>query len=143
MIELANTIIEGMPGAYGTSNVQCFSTAAGDLKGIETNSQLTGGYPPPDHAGAPGTKWLIEKSLAGSRRSRSKAGEDGPTMLLDGEAAFIPRGTNRHSLSCPPCIMFDHEGTLETSGAHGELFWRASAEANGVSDKSRSGHATE
>jgi hypothetical protein len=74
MVELANTIVESMPGAYGTSNVQCFSTAAGDLKGIGTNSQLAGNYPRPDHAGAPGTKWLIEESFAGSRRSRSKAG---------------------------------------------------------------------
>jgi hypothetical protein len=128
-----------MPGAYGTSNVQCFSTVAGDLKGIGINSQLAGNLPTPGSCRCAWHKMADRRILRREPQEPFEGWEDGPTMLLYGEAAFIPRGTNRRSLCCLPCIMFDHEDTLETSGAHGELFWRASAGANGVSDKSRSG----
>jgi carbamoyl-phosphate synthase large subunit len=91
MIELANTIVESMPGAYGALNVQCFSTAAGDLKVIEINARFGGGYPLAHRAGAPITRWLIEEILGRERQEPFDGWEDGLTMLRYDEAVFVPR----------------------------------------------------
>jgi carbamoyl-phosphate synthase large subunit len=93
MIELANTIVENMPGAYGALNVQCFSTASGDLKVIEINARFGGGYPLAHRAGAPITRWLIEEILGREPQEPVESWEDGLTMLRYDEAVFVPRST--------------------------------------------------
>jgi carbamoyl-phosphate synthase large subunit len=93
MIELANSIVESMPGAYGPLNVQCFSTAAGDLKVIEVNARFGGGYPLAHRAGAPVARWLIDEILGREPREPFDAWEDGLTMLRYDEAVFVHRET--------------------------------------------------
>jgi carbamoyl-phosphate synthase large subunit len=91
MIELANSIVESMPGAYGPLNVQCFCTAAGDLKVIEVNARFGGGYPLAHRAGAPVTSWLIEEILGREPQEPFDGWEDGLTMLRYDEAVFVHR----------------------------------------------------
>jgi len=90
MMELANTIVESLPGAYGALNVQCFLTPAGDLKVIEVNARFGGGYPLAHRAGAPIAKWLIEGALGREPLGRFDDWEDGLTMLRYDEAVFVP-----------------------------------------------------
>jgi carbamoyl-phosphate synthase large subunit len=93
MMQLANTIVETMPGAYGALNVQCFSTPAGELKVIEINARFGGGYPLAHRAGAPITRLLIEEILGREPQEIFEDWEDGLTMLRYDEAVFIPRTT--------------------------------------------------
>jgi carbamoyl-phosphate synthase large subunit len=91
MMELASTIVESMPRAYGALNVQCFSTPAGDLKIIEINARFGGGYPLAHRAGAPVSRWLIEEILGREPQKPFDGWEDGLTMLRYDEAVFVPR----------------------------------------------------
>ncbi|MFL6353878.1 MAG: ATP-grasp domain-containing protein [Bryobacteraceae bacterium] len=100
MMHLADTIVESMPGACAALNVQCFSTAAGDLKVIEINARFGGGYPLAHRAGAPMTTWLIEEILGRERRERFDGWQDGLTMLRYDEAVFVPRSTLRADEHC-------------------------------------------
>ena len=93
MMELASTVVESMPGAYGALNVQCFSTPAGDLKIIEINARFGGGYPLAHRAGAPVTRWLIEQILGRQPHEPFDGWEDGLTMMRYDEAVFVPRAT--------------------------------------------------
>ena len=91
MMELASTIVESMPGASGALNVQCFSTAGGDLKVIEINARFGGGYPLAHRSGAHMARWLIEEILGREPQERFDSWEDGLTMLRYDQAVFIPR----------------------------------------------------
>jgi carbamoyl-phosphate synthase large subunit len=117
MIELANTLVESMPGAYGALNVQCFSTAAGHLKIIEINARFGGGYPLAHRAGAPITRWLIEEILGRELQEPFDDWEDGLTMLRYDEAVFVPRETlQTENHMPPPCTVFDLDDIVENSG---------------------------
>ncbi|MGI8962665.1 MAG: ATP-grasp domain-containing protein [Bryobacteraceae bacterium] len=91
LMQLASTIVESMPGASGALNVQCFSTAADELKVIEINARFGGGYPLAHRAGAPITKWLIEEILGREPHELFDDWEDGVTMLRYDAAVFVPR----------------------------------------------------
>jgi len=90
-----------MPGAYGALNVQCFSTADGELKVIEINARFGGGYPLAHRAGAPITRWLIEEILGREPQERFDDWEDGLTMLRYDEAVFVSRGALETDLHYP------------------------------------------
>jgi carbamoyl-phosphate synthase large subunit len=93
MMELANAVVESMPGAYGALNVQCFSTSSSELKVIEINARFGGGYPLAHRAGAPIARWLIEGILGREPHELFDDWEDGLTMLRYDEAVFVPRAT--------------------------------------------------
>jgi carbamoyl-phosphate synthase large subunit len=93
IMEMANLIVESMPGAYGPLNVQCFSMPSGELKVIEINARFGGGYPLAHRAGAPIVRWLIEGILGRESHEVFDRWEDGLTMLRYDEAVFVPRAT--------------------------------------------------
>jgi carbamoyl-phosphate synthase large subunit len=104
MMELADNIVENMPGAYGALNVQCFSTAEGELKIIEVNARFGGGYPLAHRAGATMTRWLIEEILGREPQERFDDWEDGLTMLRYDEAVFGLRAALETDLHHPASL---------------------------------------
>jgi carbamoyl-phosphate synthase large subunit len=89
LMEVASLLVEGLPGAFGALNVQCFLTASGDIKIIETNARFGGGFPLAHRAGAPFTRWLIEQLLGREPENIYTDWEDGLTMLRYDEAIFV------------------------------------------------------
>jgi carbamoyl-phosphate synthase large subunit len=104
MMELAGTLVESMPGAGGALNVQCFSTAAGNLKVIEINARFGGGYPLAHRAGAPIARWLIEEIMGREPQELFDGWKDGLTMLRYDEAVFVPRSTFQTDDHCAASV---------------------------------------
>jgi carbamoyl-phosphate synthase large subunit len=103
LMQLANDIVQAMPGAFGALNVQCFLTASGDLRVIEVNARFGGGYPLAHRAGAPITRWLLEETLGREPQDPFDGWQDGLTMLRYDDAVFVPRAALEE---------FDHYATI-------------------------------
>jgi len=59
LISLARDVVDTLPGAYGTLNLQCFLAPDGEVRIIEINARFGGGYPLAHRAGAHFTTWLL------------------------------------------------------------------------------------
>lgn len=90
MMSLASDIAEALPGARGMLNIQCFRSAQDDLKVIEINARVGGGYPVAHRAGARFTHWLIEEQLGLPSSAAFDTWQDDLAMLRYDQAVFRP-----------------------------------------------------
>ena len=88
LMDLARTVAETLPGAYGPLNIQCFMDNLGSIRIIEINARFGGGYPLAHRAGARCTDWLLDE-LNGKRLSYSDGWTDDLAMLRYDEAVFV------------------------------------------------------
>ncbi len=89
LMSLGQQIAEGLPGARGPLNIQCFMSDSGKVNVIEVNPRFGGGYPLAHNSGARFTHWMIEE-LDGQRVEHFDAWQDGLAMLRYDEAVYAP-----------------------------------------------------
>ena len=87
LMQLARTVAEALPGAYGPLNIQGFLDHDGAVKLIEVNARFGGGYPLAHHAGARFTDWLLDE-LDGKTVSYTEDWTDDLAMLRYDDAVF-------------------------------------------------------
>jgi carbamoyl-phosphate synthase large subunit len=90
MMDLARDIAEKLPGARGPLNVQCFLSATGEIKIIEINARVGGGYPLAHRAGAHFTRWMVEEILGYQPTATFDGWEDELAMLRYDQTVFRP-----------------------------------------------------
>jgi carbamoyl-phosphate synthase large subunit len=88
LIQIATLVAEGLPGARGALNVQCFVDADGTIKIIEINARFGGGFPLANRAGAKFPQWLLEP-LLDKPSTVSAEWQDGLLMLRYDAAVFV------------------------------------------------------
>jgi carbamoyl-phosphate synthase large subunit len=89
LIELATTIAERLPGAYGPLNIQVFfDEVTGQLNVIEINPRFAGGFPLAWHAGGKFPQWIIEEILGLPSTATNHAWRDGLVMMRHFAAVF-------------------------------------------------------
>ena len=88
------TLVEALPGAYGALNVQCFVTAAEELRFIEINARFGGGYPLTHRAGAKITSWLLEDLAGSGPQAACEEWQEGLLMLRYDEAVYRSHSDN-------------------------------------------------
>ena len=91
LMRTVTRLVEALPGAYGTLNVQCFVTAQNDIQIIEINARFGGGYPLAHMAGAKFTRWLIEDTLGSGPQAPYEDWTDGLLMLRYDEAVYLSK----------------------------------------------------
>jgi carbamoyl-phosphate synthase large subunit len=89
LMDLARTVAEALPGAYGPLNIQCFMDESGTIRIIEINARFGGGYPLAHRAGGRFTDWLLDEQ-EGKRLSYFDGWTDDLAMLRFDEAVFVP-----------------------------------------------------
>jgi len=89
IIELASSIAEHLPGAYGPINVQIFASRGGELKVTEINPRFSGGYPLAEFAGAQFPEWLIREARGESLSEVQPDWQDGVSMLRFDHEIFV------------------------------------------------------
>jgi carbamoyl-phosphate synthase large subunit len=89
LMDLARSVAEALPGAYGPLNIQCFMDDSGAIRIIEMNARFGGGYPLAHRAGARFTDWLLDE-LEGKRLRYYDDWADDLAMLRYDEAVFVP-----------------------------------------------------
>jgi carbamoyl-phosphate synthase large subunit len=89
LMDLARTVAEALPGAYGPLNIQCFMDESGTIRIIEMNARFGGGYPLAHRAGGRFTDWLLDEQ-EGKRVSHFDDWTDDLAMLRYDEAVFVP-----------------------------------------------------
>jgi carbamoyl-phosphate synthase large subunit len=89
LMELARSVAEALPGAYGPLNIQCFLDDSGATRIIEINARFGGGYPLAHRAGAQFTAWLLDE-LEGSLSDHYDGWTDDLAMLRFDEAVYVP-----------------------------------------------------
>jgi carbamoyl-phosphate synthase large subunit len=85
---IANRIVDGTPGAWGTL---CFQAIVDPQRGpvvFEINARFGGGYPLTDFVGGRFAQWLLEET-AGLPSTITESWEPGVTMLRYDEAVFV------------------------------------------------------
>lgn len=88
--DLALSIAEALPGAYGVLNIQIFhDEESGGLQVIEINPRFGGGFPLTWEAGAHYATWLIEEALGRKPSASADAWQDGLLMLRWDDAVFV------------------------------------------------------
>jgi carbamoyl-phosphate synthase large subunit len=87
LMQLARTVAETLPGAYGPLNIQGFLDASGTIKLIEVNARFGGGYPLAHRAGARFTDWLLDE-LDGKSVPYTEDWIDDLAMLRYDDAVF-------------------------------------------------------
>lgn len=97
MMQLASAIAERLPGARGMLNIQCFRSSSDELKVIEINARVGGGYPVAHHAGARFTHWLIEELLGIPSTAIFDEWQDDLAMLRYDCAVFRPGSVIRET----------------------------------------------
>ncbi|MGI9069879.1 MAG: ATP-grasp domain-containing protein [Bryobacteraceae bacterium] len=90
MMKLASEIAEALPGARNILNIQCFRSADNDIRVIEINARVGGGYPLAHRAGAQFTHWIVEEILGLPARPVFEAWQDDLAMLRYDQAVFLP-----------------------------------------------------
>jgi carbamoyl-phosphate synthase large subunit len=89
--QLAATICEALPGAFGALTLQLFVDPADrSIRVIELNPRFGGGFPLSWEAGARFPKWLIEE-VAGLPSTVSSKVREGLVMLRYDDAVFLDR----------------------------------------------------
>lgn len=88
LMDLAESVAEALPGAYGPLNIQCFMDDSGAMRIIELNARFGGGYPLAHHAGARFTDWLLDE-LNTKSLSHFDDWTDDLAMLRYDEAVFV------------------------------------------------------
>lgn len=88
IIERTKYVAEQLPGALGCLTIQCFLTAANELKYIEINPRFGGGFPLSIAAGADFPKWIIEMILGKKPEIELDGWQDGTVMLRYDDAVF-------------------------------------------------------
>lgn len=92
--ELARSIAERLPDAYGTLNIQVFyERRSREARVIEINPRFGGGYPLTHEAGADFASFILDE-LTGNRSHATISWESDVTMLRYDEAVFL-RGDAR------------------------------------------------
>ena len=94
LMDLARSVAEALPGAFGPLNIQCFMNDSGAIRIIEINARFGGGYPLAHRAGARFTDWLLDE-LEGKCPTSFDAWTDDLAMLRYDEAVFVPGGKIR------------------------------------------------
>lgn len=89
LMDLARSLADALPGAYGPLNIQCFVDDSGTIRIIEINARFGGGYPLAHRAGGRFTDWLLDE-LEGKRLSYFDDWTDDLAMLRYDEAVFVP-----------------------------------------------------
>jgi carbamoyl-phosphate synthase large subunit len=89
LMDVARTVAEALPGAYGPLNIQCFMDESGTIRIIEINARFGGGYPLAHHAGGRFTDWLLDE-LEGKPLSDCDDWTDDLAMLRYDAAVFVP-----------------------------------------------------
>ena len=94
LMDLAKSVAEALPGAYGPLNIQCFMSDSGKIQIIEINARFGGGYPLAHRAGARFTDWLLDE-MEGKVLSPFEDWTDDLAMLRYDEAVFVPGSSIR------------------------------------------------
>jgi carbamoyl-phosphate synthase large subunit len=89
LMDLARSVAEALPGAYGPLNIQCFLDDSGTIRIIEMNARFGGGYPLAHRAGAQFTGWLLDE-LEGNLPNHYDGWTDDLAMLRFDEAVYVP-----------------------------------------------------
>lgn len=89
LIELGRRVAEELPGMRGAMNLQCFLSAAGDIRIIELNARFGGGYPLAHQAGARFAHWLIGETLGGSPNGALDSWKDQLMMVRYDQELFL------------------------------------------------------
>jgi carbamoyl-phosphate synthase large subunit len=88
--DLAASVGEALPGAYGVLNVQIFHDREADrFAVIEINPRFGGGYPLSWRARAPFPVWLMEDIAGAGSRDFFDGWQDGLLMLRYDQALFV------------------------------------------------------
>jgi carbamoyl-phosphate synthase large subunit len=99
MINLARRIAEGLPGAYGALNIQCFLSEESGIQVTEVNARFGGGYPLAYRAGADFPTWLLREALGQSVEERFEAWQDRLLMLRHDTAIFVTPDDDQQQMS--------------------------------------------
>ncbi len=94
IIQLASSIVEHLPAAYGPINVQIFACKSGELKVTEINPRFSGGYPLAERAGARFPEWLIDEARGESLARVRPDCQDGVSMLRFDQEVFVDGAGN-------------------------------------------------
>lgn len=94
LIDLAQSVAEALPGAYGPLNIQCFMDDADSIRIIELNARFGGGYPLTHKAGARFTDWLFDE-LEGKCPGYCDDWVDDLAMLRFDDAIYLKGDTIR------------------------------------------------
>ena len=94
IIQLASSIAEHLPGAYGPINVQIFASKGGELKVTEINPRFSGGYPLAEFAGTRFPEWLIREARGESLSEVQPDWQDGVSMLRFDQEIFVDGSGN-------------------------------------------------
>lgn len=87
--ELAFSVCERLPGAYGPMNVQIFHDPVDDaLRIIEINPRFGGGFPLAWTAGADYPRWILEELLGRESTASADSWRDGLVMMRYDEAVY-------------------------------------------------------
>lgn len=108
LMELARAIAETLPGAYGVLNIQCFLAPSGDIRVIEINARVGGGYPLAHHAGAPFTRWLLDEVRGELPAASFDGWVDDLAMLRFDSSIFQPGHRIRSA---------NHDAVLSSAGS--------------------------
>lgn len=123
VMNLGARIAEALPGARGMLNIQCFKSDRGDLKVIEINARVGGGYPVAHCAGARFTHWLIEEYLGRPSTAEFDKWQDDLAMLRYDEAIFRPGSAIRRTDLA--ALIGSERPCAEQNGAVSEYVLRA------------------
>jgi carbamoyl-phosphate synthase large subunit len=89
LIDLGTRIAEALPGAFGPLNIQMFfDETRGEIRVIEINPRLSGGFPLSWQAGGKFPQWMIEEMLGLPSTASAGGWRDGVVMLRHYDAVF-------------------------------------------------------
>jgi carbamoyl-phosphate synthase large subunit len=91
VMAVAQAVARTLPDAFGPITVQVFGTEGGEVRVIEVNPRLGGGFPLANEAGARYLRWAIQESLGRPYEPPHFEWRDGLTMLRYDDAVFLPR----------------------------------------------------
>jgi carbamoyl-phosphate synthase large subunit len=90
LIDLGTRIAEALPRAFGPLNIQMFfDEPRGEIRVIEINPRLAGGFPLSWQAGGKFPRWMIEEMLGLPSTASADAWRDGLVMLRHYHAVFM------------------------------------------------------
>ncbi len=96
VIQLASSIAEKLPGAYGPLNIQIFlDDSSGEMNVIEINPRFGGGFPLAWQAGGKFPRWIIEEILGRPSTATDDQWQDGLVMLRYNGAVFVDQSELR------------------------------------------------
>jgi carbamoyl-phosphate synthase large subunit len=94
LMQLAKTIVDALPDAFGALNIQCFLNEQGIVRVTEINARFGGGFPLANEAGATFPLWLLQEILGIPSPSEYDAWTDQLTMLRYDSSVFFKVGAH-------------------------------------------------